>query len=258
MDRIITNEELAEAAQFRPFCTARLLTDGKTIVKTGEDTRVAEATTMEFVRQHTSIPIPEVYNVYRDKESGFVRIVMEFVEGKQLDHAWVHFTDDEKESVIQQLRGYFQELRQIKGKFIGSVDGSACDDQYFSDDLGGYGPYKDEPGFNQGLVKAWTKNRNDPYTLLLAKILVNVMEGHEIVMTHNDFAPHNILVRGSKVVAILDWEFSGFYPEYWEYCKALWRPGWDTPWIKNGVVERVLDPYLKEVSLILNTSSTIW
>ncbi len=91
-----------------------------------------------------------------------------------------------------------------------------------------------------------------------ARIQLGVMQGHEIVMTHNDFAPSNIIVQGSKVVAILDWEFSGFYPEYWEYCKALWRPQWDSSWIKDGIVDRVLDQYLNEVAVILNTSYVIW
>ncbi|KAJ4319273.1 hypothetical protein N0V84_006464 [Fusarium piperis] len=258
MDRIVTKQELAEATQFGPFCAARLLADGETIVKTSENTRVAEAETMKFVRQHTSIPVPKVYNVYKDEESGFVRIVMEYVHGKRLDEAWVEFTDAEKESVIQQLRRHFNELRQIKGSFIGSVDGSACDDQFFSDDLGAYGPYKDEAEFNQGLVKAWSTGRDDPFTILLCKLQLEVMKDHEIVMTHNDFAPRNIIVRGSTVVAILDWEFSGFYPEYWEYCKALWRPPWDSLWIKDGLVEQVLDPYLKEVAVILHTSYRIW
>lgn len=84
------------------------------------------------------------------------------------------------------------------------------------------------------------------------------MEGHDIVLTHNDFAPRNILVQGSKVVAIVDWEFSGYYSEYWEYNKALWRPAWDSAWIKEGLVERVLDPYLKEAAVILHTSYRFW
>lgn len=128
MERIVTDEELAEAAWFAPFCAARLLCDGKTVVKTGENTRFAEGNTMRFVRQHTSIPVPEVYNIYRDETSGFVRIVMEYVHGAQLEKAWAGLTGGEKESVIQQLRGYFAELRQIKGSFIGAVAGSACDD----------------------------------------------------------------------------------------------------------------------------------
>ena len=34
---------------------------------------------------------------------------------------------------------------------------------------------------------------------------------------------HNILVRGGKIVAILDWGCAGWYPECWEYNKALYN-----------------------------------
>ena len=44
------------------------------------------------------------------------------------------------------------------------------------------------------------------------------------VFTHGDLHPGNILVSqeedGSwKIVAIIDWENSGFYPAYWESIK---------------------------------------
>ncbi|KJK75056.1 hypothetical protein H634G_09691 [Metarhizium anisopliae BRIP 53293] len=229
MTRKITKDDLAAAARVGPFCAVHFLIDGKTVVKTGENTRLAEANTMRFIRENTNIPIPEVYDAYTHDETG------------------------------HQLRGYFNELRRFKSPTISCTDGSPCDDQYFDDDIGGYGPYSTEESFNQGLVRAWTKGReDDTFIRFLCKTLLHMMQGHEFVMTHNDFAPRNILVRGSQVVAILDWEFSGYFPEYWEFAKALWRPAWDSPWMKDDLVERVLDPYYQQASLILNTSYTIW
>ncbi len=35
-------------------------------------------------------------------------------------------------------------------------------------------------------------------------------------------------------------------------------PEWDSQWIKDGLVERVLDPYLKEAAVILHTLYRIW
>lgn len=40
------------------------------------------------------------------------------------------------------------------------------------------------------------------------------------VLTHGDLNPFNILVRGAQIVGIVDWEFSGWYPHYWEYTSA--------------------------------------
>jgi hypothetical protein len=60
-----------------------------------------------------------------------------------------------------------------------------------------------------------------------------------ITFTHDDFCPPNILLPlGAKpvVVAILDWGQSGWYPWYWEYCKAR----------RVGVIEEGFDAALQE------------
>lgn len=50
------------------------------------------------------------------------------------------------------------------------------------------------------------------------------------VFTHADLNPFNILIRDEKVVGIIDWEFAGWYPFYWEYTSAwhgnITRTGW--------------------------------
>ncbi|KAL2136955.1 hypothetical protein VTI74DRAFT_11137 [Chaetomium olivicolor] len=254
MARIVTNEELARAIALGPTSPVYLLADMRTVVKTSPAIRVTEAHTMKFVRVLTNIPVPEVYNVYEDEASGHTRIVMEYIDGVSLDLAWPTMTEEAKESVVRQLRGYWDELRKIEGCFIGGVDSSACDDHFFSSmDLWEYGPFKNEDEFNLGLVRAWTKERDDPRTHLVARMWLNTMKGHKIVMTHGDFAADNILVRGDKVVGILGWAYAGFYPEYWEFCKAHWCTDLASPWIQEGVIERVLDPYYQELALILHT-----
>ena len=60
---------------------------------------------------------------------------------------------------------------------------------------------------------------------------------HPLVFTHNDLFPRNIMVDEptGRVLAILDWESAGWFPEHWEYCKCrnwgdwrveqkFWRP----------------------------------
>lgn len=88
--------------------------------------------------------------------------------------------------------------------------------------------------------------------------MVLTLRNHVIVMTHGDFSPRNIIVQGSKVVAIVDWEMSGYYPEYWEYVKALYRPAWESDWINNRVVVKILVPYSMELAVIRHAQTIDW
>jgi hypothetical protein len=49
-----------------------------------------------------------------------------------------------------------------------------------------------------------------------------------ICLAHGDLFPRNILVDGTTITDILDWETAGFYPEFWEYCQ-MHDPKWMTP-----------------------------
>jgi len=79
-----------------------------------------------------------------------------------------------------------------------------------------------------------------------------------IVLTHNDLAPRNILLRDAKVVAIVDWELSGFYPGYWEYVKAYYWPSWRSAWITEGILYQILDPFILELACLLHARDIIW
>lgn len=44
-----------------------------------------------------------------------------------------------------------------------------------------------------------------------------------VVFTHDDLVPPNIILSpgpNPRVAAIIDWGQAGWYPAYWEYCKA--------------------------------------
>lgn len=251
--RVITAEELARATRFGEFVPVYKV-DAQTVVKTGESVRLTEAATMKLVGSKTTIPVPEIYNAYTDPSTGHVRIVMEFVEGDCLVDVWHKYDAEQKREVLEQLRDYFSQLHDIKGLFIGSVDGTPCEDPLFDDDIGAYGPYKDEAAFNLGIVTALKNTLTSGWVDTICDMVL-ALKGHEVVLTHGDLSPRNILVQGSKVVAVLDWEMSGYYPEYWEYVKALYRPAWEEDWIKDRAVNKVLEPYLMEMAVFQHVNS---
>jgi len=213
---------------------------------------------MRLVRKHTDIPVPEVLAAYQDESTGHVCIVMEFIEGDTLENVWDSFSPSQKGEIIEQLQSYFSQLRGIKGDFIGSVDRTACEDPLFENELGAYGPFRDENEFNGGIVKALKRAESSSFVDMIGLMIHSVMKNHDIVLTHGDFAPRNILVRGTTVVAVLDWELSGFYPEYWEYFKALRTPSWQSQWMRDSAVDKILRSYDTELAIMWHTRDIVW
>lgn len=67
------------------------------------------------------------------------------------------------------------------------------------------------------------------------------------VLTHGDLNPFNILVRGDKVVGLIDWESSGWYPHYWEYTSTWLTSVTMTEW--RGLLEKFIDPVSDELKM---------
>jgi hypothetical protein len=54
-----------------------------------------------------------------------------------------------------------------------------------------------------------------------------------IVFTHGDLHRGNIIISSKgvpRVLAIVDWHQSGWYPAYWAFCKALWTTAIGDEW----------------------------
>ncbi|CAG8948723.1 hypothetical protein HYFRA_00001844 [Hymenoscyphus fraxineus] len=231
--------------------------DALTVAKSGNATRMGEAAAMKLVRSKTSVPVPKVFNAYIVEETNDPCILMEFVEGDVLRDVWDDMTHDEKASIVSQLKGFMDELRSIKGEFIGAVDETPCVDRIFEGNSSRYGPYGNEAEFHEGLIAAMKISQENVWVDMVAEF-IRAMPKHEIVLTHSDLAPRNIIVRGGKVVAILDWEYHGFYPAYWEYVKACYRPDWSSGWMKERVVERIMQQYTLEHAVLLHTRDIVW
>lgn len=179
---------------------------------------------MEFVRQNTTIPIPKVFGVY-NRTDGSQDLVMELVPGKTLNVTWQTLTPEQKTSLVTELAGYLLQLRGLqppKEGFVGSLMlGSGYDHR-----LGGrrFGPFESIAVFHKFV------RRDDSMDLwAFDKDVTNVhnkSNSYVTKFTHADMSPENIMVKNGKITGIIDWEFGGWFPEYWEYTKMYfgWRP----------------------------------
>lgn len=74
--------------------------------------------------------------------------------------------------------------------------------------------------------------------------------------THCDLNPCNILARKGKVVGLIDWEFSGWYPDYWEYTSAWFGSVIRTDW--QGMIVKILDQPRPEVLMMEEIRNKWW
>ncbi|KAK3939229.1 putative kinase [Diplogelasinospora grovesii] len=186
--------------------------------------RPSEVEAMRFVSEHTSIPVPRVYDV------GERHFTMEFIEGETLDRAWENTLSVEDRALVgRQLRDYIDQLRAIK-----SPDGIICsfggrpavDSRLFFHEGG---PFANEAAYNDFLVSDLTGHSS-----VRDMIRTQMRADHEIVLSHGDLHAINIMARpGVGVVGIVDWELAGYYPEYLDLLK-LFRPAiWECGYYKE-------------------------
>ncbi|KAF9518791.1 hypothetical protein BS47DRAFT_1375256 [Hydnum rufescens UP504] len=163
---------------------------------------------MDFVARHTAVPVPKVYDLFSGRLHGskdVLHLVMEYVPGVELERLWGRMEEEDRLEIVQQLRGYISELRRLKPPRPGAVESvysRPCQQQTIRSEP--FGPFPSVKEFQRFLELERTAVRE--YTT---------------TFTHGDIAPRNIIVRGNKIVAILDWESAGWYPEYWEYTRTV-------------------------------------
>ena len=252
----VDHEFLKKCKILAPFSGAYRLNE-KTVIKTGEAVHMSEAVAMRIVAEKTSIPIPKVFDAYVQENDGRGVILMEYIEGERLDTAWPRYNLAQKTLVVAQLHRYVNELRAIKGSVIGAADYTSCCDQFFTNENTKYGPYNTEKEFHEGLAQALHERGDNSWCHMVTRFITS-LDGHEIVLTHNDLAPRNILVRDGSVVAILDWELCGFYPDYWEYIKAYLWADWQSAWVTESIPDQLLTPKILELAFMLHARDITW
>lgn len=246
--------------------------DSDMVVKYGYGVRLAEAEAMFLVSKRTTIPTPKLLSAYILDGTGY--IIMSYEEGEPLGHYFDRVSEVEQGKVLQQLRDYVEQMRSIKGDFIGGIDYSSCCDGIFEGGFGdytkySYGPYESEESFNEGIIQALRdrlpaellKREGDPDSVFFTSEFllyqtVRGLKGHEIVFTHGDLHHGNIIVRADGTVVLLDWGSAGFWPEYWEFYRAMFGSPWKVSW--DRMVEKFIPPYYVESAIMQKVFATVW
>lgn len=214
----ITEDDLAKGTILASNTDRKVLKIGSnTVAKFGPEVNLTEADAVMYIRNNTTIPVPMIFDAFNKDGKNY--IVMEYMQGVLLKDVWWKISKEEKSVIISELRDIICQMRRLpvpEGVLIGSVTGGpAVDRRQFGSASGG--PFRSEYEFNEWqlaqLHPEIPESRRDMY------VDIHTAD-HRIFFTHGDLAPHNIIVKGGHVNAIIDWEFSGWYPEHWDYCKT--------------------------------------
>ncbi|TFK64980.1 kinase-like protein [Pluteus cervinus] len=208
-------EKLSTSKESSPYSTWHNLQDGR-CVKHGPPSSItiSEAQIIEFVRQSTSIPIPKVHMVF-EHENEF-HIVMDFIEGSQLFPNSLFLPSDDQEVIAAQLGDITQQIRSLPlpaQTVLGSWEGGPYRNTYFrvpwDKSILPAAPFQSVSEFHEHWVKRGSQADVDPPSLPNPNEI-------PIVPTHGDLSGRNILIKQGRIVAVVDWETFGWYPNFWE------------------------------------------
>ncbi|PYH32111.1 aminoglycoside phosphotransferase family protein [Aspergillus neoniger CBS 115656] len=236
-------------------------------VKFGSHVTLHEAKSMLFVNQNTeTVPVPKIFAYYSygpiDRDIGDYGsyydnyIFMTYVEGQRLDKVWDTYDSVTETRIAGQLKGYLDELRQIEHRnYIGSVDRGPLPDPILGE-LEYKGPFDSEDDFNNAIINAYQDTAPKRHVKNVPVGMLASQKRHNIVFTHGDFRHPNIMVNDGNVTGIVDWEFSGWFPEHWEFVKALAVWKWQNDW--TGYLAKILEPYYTEYAVFLFFHEVLW
>jgi len=216
-------------------------------VKIRSATNLSEASTLQFVAKHTSLPVPRVYCAF--VSHGRAYIVMQRIQGEYVGDGWRKRSEESKARLLHQLGTMVQEMRRIpcpEGTGVARVDGGPVYDPRMPGAVTRVGPFRTIQAFHSYLRRGVDAHPNH-----IAEI-GRLIAQHDtlqtaLVFTHGDLSSLNILASGDDIVGIVDWETAGWYPAYWEYTTA-WHVNPQNEFWRDEV-DKFLQPMPEELAM---------
>lgn len=152
------------------------------VPRLGKERLQNEEASLRFIRRMTNIPVPTVYSAF--EVDGSYYLITEYIQGISM----AQLSDSQKEIVQREISEHLTTLSNIKSSTVGGPSGLVIP------------PYR-----------VMRHSNNEDWQVAPSKHA-------EYVFCHNDLSQPNIIVDPEtlKIKAIIDWEYAGFFPKYFE------------------------------------------
>ncbi|KMO99859.1 hypothetical protein CIHG_10143 [Coccidioides immitis H538.4] len=214
--------------------------DGNIVVKAIKNAvDYTEYTTLLYLEVHKpTVPAPRPSGLLRVNNVSL--IFMTYVPTTTLADIWTGLDIAQKRSIQHQLNEILADLRSLScpdGMPLGGVRGEGCKDvrRHLRHSIEPILTIKDFKNFQ------FPSLRTPIFTEFIDRLCQPCIRPGQLeiqcVFTHGDLRPDNITVEASdggqfRITGLLDWEYSGFYPEYYELIRSTngLGPSGDDDW----------------------------
>lgn len=148
--------------------------------------------------------------------------MMEYIQGTDLEALWMrNRLKPEKEAIVNEMAAILTQLRALRppkeGVVASAHGGAVLDYRIGSQLVGPFGSHSSFHSFLRGGVSP-----ENTAKIFGEEVATCHSRNHWTFFSHADLAPRNIIIRNSRIAAVVDWALAGWYPEYWEFTKAFY------------------------------------
>ncbi|GAD92240.1 predicted protein [Paecilomyces variotii No. 5] len=147
-----------------------------------------------------------------------IAMITDYVPGKFLGDVWGSLNDSERVSIKEQLKDQIRRFRECTQEYVGRINNKPARNPYQGIRREYIGPFATEKEFDDWCLDRIPSFKRWYWEWRLSRLRPDNLR---FVLTHGDLFPRNIMVENAKVTGILDWENSGFSPEYVETAVAV-------------------------------------
>lgn len=202
-----------------------------------------EADALRFANTLRDIHVPHYIDSASGQDGGY--LVTTWVEGDCVCDVWNDLTASDKERLAHDLRHQLGSMRRqtrtYEPRTICDASGGPVEDPripWVAQENPRTFPYSQAFAAEVWVGLDLPRNRDTLQPLIRPVI---ERDGVPIVFSHGDLLPRNMIFpgglnhwrSGGERICIIDWEYAGWMPNYWDALKATWTQ-WEpeTEWLQ--------------------------